>query len=333
MMTRVLRLLLAALAILPEVSCVREFPGVNPDGTVGVDPTLVSVNLDLTFDMSLESLAVSHHSRSGDEMMMRVIVEFTRGGIVAEKAEAYIDPAVESGKIVNLPLAVKLHALEYNVAVWAGYVSGPDHEPLCFDVSEMYSVTCMEPYRGSVSARQCFCGVASMDLRDLRDRWNVGVTVPVELRRPQAKYRIIATDVDKLLSRGVKARGRHGGYKVRFGCDVMPWSYDVWSAAVAGYRTGVEYTLPLDLPELSDGTLELGFDWLFAGDETEDMTLSLTVFDEYLIPVSHVTGIVVPLRRGRLTTVAGDFLTNEVGGAITIDTEWGGTIDIEVDIE
>lgn len=322
----------AVMLTLLQSACVREFPGVNPDGTVGVDPTLVSVDLDLAIDLSLEPLVVLSHSRYGSNVAMRFVVEFTRDGKVVERMERLVEPsAVSSGK-VRLPLSVKLHALEYKVAVWGDYVTAPGYEPLCFDASYFYSVGCKRPYVGNMDDRQCFCGVTSLDLRPWRDRWNASVTAPVKLIRPQAKYRIIATDVDELLSRSEKARAGKRDYTMKFRYEIMPWSYDVWSGAVDGYESDVEFTLPIELPSASDGMVQIGFDWLFADDNINEVVLTLTLYDDNLIPVSHVAGIAVPLRRGRLTTVTGDFLTNEVGGAITIDREWDGTIEIDADV-
>lgn len=322
----------AVMLLLVQSACVREFPGVNPDGTVGVDPTLVSVDLELALDLSLEPLVVLNHSRSGGEVVMRFVVEFTRDGKVVERVVTFSDAAsVSSGK-VRLPLSVKLHALEYKVAVWGDYVTTSGHEPLCFDAYDFHSVACMMPYSGSNNDRQSLCGVTSVDLRQWRDQWNATVTATVELRRPQAKYRIIATDVDELFSRSEKARAGKRGYTMKFRYEIMPWSYDVWSGTVDGYENDVEFTLPIELSSASGGMVQIGFDWLFADDNVNEVVLTLTLFDDNLIPVSHVAGIVVPLRRGRLTTVTGDFLTNEVGGAISIDTEWGETINIDAEI-
>lgn len=314
-------------------SCVREFPGVNPDGSVGIDPTLVTVDMELDIDLSLEPFAVLHHSRSeSNEVMLRFIVEFTRDGKVVERVQTFTDPASVSSGNLKLPVSVKLHALEYNVAVWGDFVLGTGHDPLCYDASDLYDIACKTPYVGCIDERQCFRGVTSLDLRPWRNQWNASVTVPVEMSRPQAKYRIIASDVDEFLSRSAKTRAGRRGYTMRFTYGIMPWSYDLWSGAVAGYANEVEFNVPLDFSLASDGLLLIGFDWLFAGDNVSDVSLTITMFDQYLVPVSRVSGIVVPLQKGRLTTVTGDFLTNEVGGSISIDSEWGGTIDIDADI-
>lgn len=322
----------AVMVLLVQSACVREFPEVNPDGTVGVDPTLVSVDLELALGLSLEPLVALNHSRSVGEAVMRFVVEFTRDGKVVERVVTFADAASVSTGKVRLPLSVKLHALEYKVAVWGDYVTAHGHEPICFDAYDFHSVACMMPYSGSNNDRQSLCGVTSLDLRPWRDKWNASVTAPVELIRPQAKYRIIATDVDELFSRSEKARAGRGGYTMKFRYEIMPWSYDVWSGAVDGYESDVEFTLPIELSSASDGMVQIGFDWLFADDNVNEVVLTLTLYDDNLIPVSHVAGIVVPLKRGRLTTVYGDFLTNEVGGAISIDTEWGETINIDAEI-
>lgn len=322
-----------AIAAIALSACVRDFPKVNPDGTVGIDPTLVTVDMELDIDLSLEPFDDLYHSRSGsDDAMMRFIVEFARDGKVVERIETFADPASLSSGSLKLPVSVKLHALEYNVAVWGDFVLDSGHDPLCYDASDLYRISCMTPYMGSTDERQCFRGVTFIDLRPWRNQWNASVTVPVEMIRPQAKYRILASDVDEFLSRSGKTHADRGAYTMRFSYGIMPWSYDLWSESVAAYANDVEFNVPLDFSSATDGRLLIGFDWLFADDNISDVNLTITLFDRYLVPVSRVSGIVVPLQRGCLTTLTGDFLTNEVGGLISIDTEWGGTIDIDADI-
>ncbi len=328
-MKKMIYIISVVILALAQSACVREFPGLNPDGSEGVDPTLVTVDVALSLDLSLEPLVPVHHFRSESEPMMRFVVEFARDGVVVERVETFVDPSTVSQGKLELPLSVKLHALEYNVAVWGDFVDGSSHEPLCYDSSNLYAVSCLRPYAGCMDERQCFCGVTALDLRPWRNQWNASVTVPVELRRPQAKYRIIATDVDEFLSRGTKARG---GYTVKFRYGIMPWQYDAWAGTIDGYMDGMDFTVPLELSTASDGTVQMGFDWLFAVNNISEVRLSLTLFDEYLVPVSHVTDIAVPLQRGKLTTITGDFLTNEVGGAISIDTEWAGTVEIDAEV-
>ena len=70
-MKRILYIRCDVMVLLVQKACVREFPEVNPDGTVGVDPTLVSVDLELALGLSLEPLVALNHSRSGGEAVMR----------------------------------------------------------------------------------------------------------------------------------------------------------------------------------------------------------------------------------------------------------------------
>lgn len=47
--------------------------------------------------------------------------------------------------------------------------------------------------------------------------------------------------------------------------------------------------------------------------------------------VSRTRGLEVPYRRGHLTTLRGNFLTNEMQGGINIDTGYDDEIDIDLD--
>lgn len=47
--------------------------------------------------------------------------------------------------------------------------------------------------------------------------------------------------------------------------------------------------------------------------------------------MSRTRGLEVPYRRGHLTTLRGNFLTNEMQGGINIDTGYDDEIDIDLD--
>lgn len=96
---------------------------------------------------------------------------------------------------------MKLHAVEYTLAVWTDYVVAGTTTDLYYNTENLQQVTCTTPYTGSTGYRDCLYGSTTLDLRPYRDEWNVRVQAKVDMVRPLAKYRIIATDVQEFLAK------------------------------------------------------------------------------------------------------------------------------------
>ncbi len=312
--------------------CLHDHPSVMPDGEIGVDPTLVSVDADVTLDLSMEPFKARGMFDSEDaDVLMRFIIEVNRNGKVVERIDTLVSPSAVVDNRIQLPVGMKLHALQYSVMVWADFVDAVTREPLYYDATSLRAVTYLSPYRGNAELRQCFCGLAQLDLRSYRDKWYASSHVSVELKRPLAKYRIVATDIKEFLNRHLANRDGGARYVVTFSYSYIPAVYNVLESMVDGDVGDVGFSFPLDLSLASEDEIEVGFDYLFAvPDQVKEVTLTIKVVNSMLIPVSKVSDIPIPYEQGTLTTIKGDFLTNEIGGSIVIDTKWGNEIIIEI---
>ena len=82
-----------------------------------------------------------------------------------------------------------------------------------------------------------------------------------------------------------------------------------------------------------DGTEKcpLGSDFIFVNGTESFVPLNIELADANGKVVSRTRGLEVPYRRGHLTTLRGNFLTNEMQGGINIDTGYDDEIDIDLD--
>ena len=235
------------------------------------------------------------------------------------------------GKI-TLPIRLKLHAVEYTLAVWTDYVKAGTDTDLYYDTKNLQRVACTAPYTGSTPYRDCLYGTTALDLRQYRDEWNAKVQIKVDMVRPLAKYELIATDVAEFLERTAQQRAQGESYTVTFSYSFyIPAVFDVLAGKPCESWPEISFTLPLALPEEGETLHTVGSDFIFANGGEASVLLTMEIRDSRGNRVSRVSGIEVPYRRGHLTTLKGAFLTSEMKGGVEIDTEWDGEVEIDMD--
>ncbi len=236
--------------------CVHDYPSMTEDGEEGIDPTLVEVNTEVTLDLELVPLEIitQKNARSGTtkaragkqtDYRRRFIIEAWREGKPTARQVTVMDTAEEEngdGKI-SLPIRLKLHALDYTLAVWTDYVAADTDTDLYYDTKDLQYVACRDPYTGSTDYRDCLYGTAALDLRNYRDEWNAKVQVKVDMVRPLAKYELIATDVKDFLRKTKKQRTDGEAFTITFSYGFyLPTVFNVLSGKPADSRTGIAYT-------------------------------------------------------------------------------------------
>lgn len=325
--------------------CVHDYPSMTEDGEEGIDPTLVEVNTEVTLDLELVPLEIitQQNARSGTtkaraeaqtDYRRRFIIEAWREGKPVARQVTVMDTAEEEDgtEKITLPIRLRLHAVEYTLAVWTDYVAAGTTDDLYYDTKDLQYIACTDPYTGSTPYRDCLYGTAALDLRQYRDAWNAKVQVKVELVRPLAKYELIATDVQKFLEKTQRQRAGGTAYTitVRYGF-YFPLGFNVLTGKPGRSEMGVAFTAPLAVTDNGSGECTLASDYIFVNGEESYVPLSIEIKDDAGNGISRTTGIDVPYRRGHLTTVRGHFLTNRYDTGIGIDPDFDGNIDVDLD--
>lgn len=327
--------------------CVHDYPGMTEEGEEGVDPTLVEVNTEVTLDLELVPLEIitQESARSGtnkarnittkadDGYRRRFIIEAWREGKPTTRQVTVMETTEEDGDAkISLPIHLKLHALEYTLAVWTDYVKAGTTDDLYYDTDNLQQVACTDPYTGSTPHRDCLYGTAALDLRQYRNEWNARVQIKVDMVRPLAKYELIATDVKDFLRKTKKQRADDETFTITFSYGFyLPTVFNVLAGKPADSRTGITYTTPLTVPADGQEECAIGTDFVFVNGTESFVSLSMEIRDSGGNVISRTTGLKVPYRRGHLTTVRARFLTNEMQGGVDIDDDFDGNIDVDLD--
>lgn len=327
--------------------CVHDYPGMTEEGEEGVDPTLVEVNTEVTLDLELVPLEIitQESARSGtnkarnittkadDGYRRRFIIEAWREGKPTTRQVTVMETAEEDGDgKITLPIHLRLHAVEYTLAVWTDYVKAGTTDDLYYDTDNLQQVACTDPYTGSTDYRDCLYGTTPLDLRQYRNEWNARVQIKVDMVRPLAKYELIATDVKDFLRKTKKQRAGDETFTITFSYGFyLPTVFNVLAGKPADSRTGITYTTPLTVPADGQEECAIGTDFVFVNGTESFVSLSMEIRDSGGNVISCTTGLKVPYRRGHLTTVRARFLTNEMQGGVDIDDDFDGNIDVDLD--
>ena len=159
---------------------------------------------------------------------------------------------------------------------------------------------------------------------------------PVELIRPLARYRLVATDVKaygKLVEKENYPPIERLTVRIIYE-SFFPTGFDVATGKPNdALDTRLSYT---DIPTEAKGyapaeALQVGTDFVLTNGTESFVTVTVEIVDAATGEVvSRSTGIRIPYRRGHLTTVSGHLLTaGKTSGGVQIDTEWGDEIIVE----
>lgn len=325
--------------------CVHDYPSMTEDGEEGVDPTLVEVKTEVTLDLELVPLEIitRKNARSGTtkarageptDYRRRFIIEAWRGGKPESRQVTVVDDAEEDGDgKITLPIRLKLHAVEYTLAVWTDYVAAGTDTDLYYDTEDLQYVACRDPYTGSTPYRDCLYGTTALDLRQYREEWSAKVQIKVDMVRPLAKYELIATDVQEFLQKTERQRAGGAAYTITVSYGFyFPLGFNVLTGKPERSEMGVAFTAPLVVADNGSGECTLASDYIFVNGEESYIPLSIEIKDDAGNGISRTTGINVPYRRGHLTTVRGHFLTNRYDTGIGINPDFDDD-DINIDLD
>ena len=264
-------------------------------------------------------------TRSGGAQYARRIVAdvyTTDGGLRVMRRETVTETAPGGTATIDLPLDEGT----YNIRLWSDYTAADGGLPPFYDASDLQQVAVnTSPY------------TACTDYKDAAYAYVGGITVSggttekaVTLERPLAKYRIVTKDIDRYkaldgvppideLTVGVSYEG------------YFPSSFNVATGKPNDAVEGVGYANTPVWQAGAEGYVELASDWVLVNGAASSVRLTVTIVSDDGTVVARTQGVEVPYRRGRLTTVSGNFLTSGYGGGgVDIDTDWDDdTFEVE----
>lgn len=319
----------------------HEEPELTANGELGVDPTEVTVNAQLSLSLTLSEGEGGTSRIPADEgYLHRFIIDAYQGDAYIRQAVVYED-IVEGRTHVSIPVEMKLHARDYRIAVWADYVQAAD------TITDWwYNTTTLSPviksdltYKGNIEYKDVFCGMQRVNLSDYRDEWNAVVPIEMTLERPVGRYELIATDVQEFrdkIAAGEIAEGSTLTARINYS-DYQPVGIDVLTGELRNPLSYLSYETPIRLPEEGIDDLNIGFDYVFCEAEGSEIPLEVTIVAEYGDEQTTIARSIIriPAERGMNVTMRDNFLTADPALAedgVGIDSSYDDEVDLEVDI-
>ena len=313
-------------------SCIHEYPQ-----EVESKATPVNVTLELAIDTELPLYGnFSRSANAADDLCRRFIVDVYRDGkVLEEKRICTTEATVTAEGTYILPVSLQLDTQPYTFVVWSDYVQNGSSADLHFQTGQLSNVSLSKPYHNDYRQRESFCGSLSVDLTECRNDDSAEFRQRIPLKRPQAKFRIVSTDVDEFITE-MRVRSNGSGsfrnsdaYRIRVSYEYFfPTAYNVVGDVPCGSLTGIGFTAPCSIVADGDGMCELVSDFVFTGTDDSYVSLTLEVLNGTDVVISRVTGVQVPCRQGHLTVVSGKFLTTLTRPGISIDTDYDGEFNI-----
>lgn len=327
-------LILTAAAGMALCGCVHEMP-----------ETAQAVEVRLTFHHETGWTEYHHQlgvkGRAADDHRARYLVYAYPEGSISSPAltfSFYRDDL----SLQDFTTSIALPPGRWDIYAWQ------DLEPTggtpYYKADDLSAITHTTPYRGDTERRDAFEGRISVEVPESYDA-EAYAEGTVDMERPLARYVFIATDFDKFYdgamaklpaggaahtaqSAGQKAEQLSGYSIVVMYPYYMPAVYNRFTQRVTDSWSGVNFGA--QIRPLSDSEAAIGSDHLFMNhhQSSAQVQLGLRTPSGELQRLTDV--LTIPVQRGQVTYVRGDFLTAGSGSGLDIDFEFSGDINIKV---
>lgn len=319
-------------AVMILTGCIHEYPYATqlPATPPGNTPASVSAYIEVEYDLDWETML--HHidfSTKAEERNHRFIIEVRDGEETVCRDIHYIGETEFTGGRLRRRLSSSLSAKRYEMAVWYDMEDEDRNYP--------YSIDCLDNVRinnySSTQADAMRCGYAwdILDLTGYSDsEESSGYTKELQLQHPAARFEIVATDINQFISDNREALLQGDSFSVTL--TLENGANDFFD--IYGNRSWKEENVVLSgrmrLPFDEYDQLKIAEGVAFCKEEDE-MTATLTIRNSALSTVSQTERFSFPVKRGYITTVTGDFLTNSLDGIFTVDNVWDGVTEYVVE--
>lgn len=221
---------------------------------------------------------------------------------------------------------------DYDLHIWADWTDGTTADKY-YRADDLTSVTMLtDNYaaNGGTDGKEAYCVVKqSVSVGE------GGNEVSVALVRPQARYRIVATDVEDYLNLIAKGEALPSIGELQASVSYegfLPTGFNVATGEPDDALPGIAYLADIVTAEdyAEEEARQVGADFVLAGAGESFVTVTVQIADRTTgAVVSTVQGVKIPYRRGELTTVSGPFLTaGRISSGVETDTNWGEDVVI-----
>ena len=214
---------------------------------------------------------------------------------------------------------VRLLAKKYTFALWADFVTNESTEDKLYNTSEGLNAVKIKSNRpAGQEIADAYCYSEEVDLT------KGSLSKTFTLKRPFGKIRLVSTD-------DAVNYTAPGSVTVTYGTDVMvPTGYNVLTGEASGENAEAgDYTFKPYLEDVSAGGTDrgelyiLGIDYIIASKSATSVSFDVKVDNNGTRSVTNI-----PVSANKLTTVIGNFYTNEGNIEVLIEDEFENGEDV-----
>ena len=226
----------------------------------------------------------------------------------------------------------------YDIWAWSDHAHPDSRESVHHDTGDFANITYTQPYNGNDDRRDAFRGTTPVTVEASTEA-ETKAHATLELERPFAKYRFVATDLEEFIGREISRRSLAqprgpnyapllGIYRVKMiYTGYMPSKFNNFINRPVDSSVGVSYDGTIT--QLDDGDALLSFDYVMVNGHESSIPVAVEIYDGKTL-IANTGAINVPIVRNRLTTVRGKFLTSRANEGVGIDPGFDGDFNIEI---
>lgn len=320
--------------LVPLQSCIYEYPYASSGHSPGIgdDPTTVDAYIDVAFDLNWEELPYhvnfDNSTRAATDRPHRFILEVSDNEkTLCHDIQYLTDDEFLNGRLLHR-LSVPLGAQNYHVTAWYDFKDSNGQH--AFNADNLTNVRLVNNSTTDVSVMQCAYAHDILDLSDFAVETETSVTKDLKMGHPGARFEIIATDIQQFITDNKAALNQGDSFTVNLNFSFGSFtSFNTYSENVVFDNQDLTYAGHMRLPFAAYEELKIAEGFIFCLPE-DDVTVKLIVTDSSLSKVCQTEYFSFPVKRGYITKVSGDFLTNSLNGSFSIDTDWEDEIDFEI---
>lgn len=306
--------------------CIHEYP---VDG--GADPSKIEAAVELTIDLKWgeNETEALFGSRGRNDSGARMVIEISRAGeLIGRDSFGVSESEIAEGEVYH-KLSFNLHALNYDMAVWCE-VTEPGSEDFYFNSSDLSFINFSGNELLQDGRRECGFVSENLDLRAYKGKWGVKVVKEAKLNHPGAKFKLVTTDMRRFVEEELDGieKGETYTLTINYGVDTAHGFNAYTGEAVREYELR-KTTGELIPTHTIFNEIEIANGYLFCGEE-ENITMSVSVHNSARVLVVKSPEFRFPVKRGMVSIVKGEFLSEKFTNNIKVDNVWEGEIIIDL---
>lgn len=253
----------------------------------------------------------------------------------------------------DVTITARLVAKTYDFVFWADFVengSAENTDGLYYNTDPLTQVSYKDNVTLATLATEAIDAYCHVEEVDLSKNQNIS---GIKLHRPFGKIRLLATD---RISDGAVQSEYPAQAKVDFKGATVPASFNVLTGlAIEGSTLTIENITGTSILEDASvagtkypGSYLLGYYYIFAADGSTSYAMDVTTYDQNGIQMGVRNLSQIPIQKNKLTTVIGNFYTNEgtlqiivedpfeepenyINQALLDAAKYGGTVTLDED--